>query len=73
MSEPIYLGVYFKREIGKYSIKGIELFHPIVINEKDELVAGLRGLEAYKELGWEEIPITKINIQDLMKEEYIEG
>ena len=40
------------------SIKDIGLVHPIVVTPDHELVSGQRRLEACRQLGWTEIPIT---------------
>ena len=51
------------------SLKGLEksiseygLLHPIVITPEGVLIAGLRRLEAVKQLGWREIPVHIIPI-----------
>jgi len=50
----------------KDSIKKLGLFHPIVINERNELIAGFRRLTAFKQLALEnprdfdEIPVTVV-------------
>ncbi len=43
------------------SIKQIGLLNPILINSKNELVAGLHRLEAYKVLGYEDIEANTID------------
>lgn len=40
------------------SMRGFGLMNPIVLNEKNELIAGERRLEAAKRLGWTSIPAT---------------
>jgi len=40
------------------SIKDVGLIHPIVIDEQNRLICGFRRLQAAKELGWSEIPVT---------------
>lgn len=55
------------------SIKEIGLLHPIVINEKNELIAGKRRIEAFKTLGRDKIPATKINLRDLLRGELDEN
>lgn len=57
----------------KESIKRIGLLHPVVINEENVLVAGGRRLKALKELGHEDIPVTKINLKDVIRGEYDEN
>ncbi len=37
------------------------LYHPIVIDQNNKLLAGYRRLVAVKKLGWNEIPVTRIN------------
>ncbi len=47
------------------SIHKLGLLHPIVVSENNELIAGQRRIEACKNLEWEEVPVTIINIQKL--------
>ncbi|MFX1555608.1 MAG: ParB/RepB/Spo0J family partition protein [Promethearchaeota archaeon] len=50
----------------KDSIKNLGLFHPIIINKNNKLIAGYRRLKACKELGWNLIPVfIKENINEL--------
>lgn len=55
------------------SIREIGLLHPIVINEKNELIAGKRRIEAFKILGRDSIPATKLNLSSLMRGELDEN
>lgn len=55
----------FRKDLGstvslEKSIHKLGLLHPIVISKEKELIAGQRRLEACKELGWKEIPVTII-------------
>lgn len=68
----------FRKDIGdleplKKSISEIGLMHPIVANEDDELIAGERRLKAVKELGWDDVPITKINLKEIVRGEFDEN
>jgi len=48
------------------SIKTLGLFHPIIINKDNKLIAGYRRLKACKELGWNLIPVfIKENLNEL--------
>jgi ParB family transcriptional regulator, chromosome partitioning protein len=74
----IKVGNRFRKDLGDIdslaqSIQDIGLLHPIVVNENNQLVAGQRRLEAYKRLGWSEIPCVVVNIKDMLKGEYIEN
>lgn len=74
----IKIGDRLRKDVGNISelaasIDEIGLLHPIVINEKDELVAGYRRIQAYKCLGRNSIPYTRINIDDLRRGEYDEN
>jgi DNA modification methylase/ParB-like chromosome segregation protein Spo0J len=60
----------FRRDLGDIqalaeSIKEVGLIHPVVINSRNELVAGYRRLEAAKLLGWEKIPAVRLNIDPI--------
>jgi Predicted transcriptional regulators len=74
----IKIGERFRKDIGDIdllakSIKEIGLLHPIVINENNELIAGVRRLEACKKLGWADTPVTIINLEDIKRGEYDEN
>jgi ParB family chromosome partitioning protein len=75
----IKVGSRFRKDLGDLdtlakSIQETGLLHPIVINQKDELIAGARRLEACKSrLGWTEIPITRIDLDNIAKGELDEN
>lgn len=48
----------------KESIKRYGLLNPITINEKNELIAGNRRLEAVRQLGWTTIQANIIDTKD---------
>jgi ParB family chromosome partitioning protein len=48
------------------SIRRVGLIHPVVINEKNELLSGYRRFEACKELGWTEIEVKVVKTGDNM-------
>lgn len=51
------------------SIQRHGLLHPIVIKTDSTLVAGHRRLEAVQLLGWRDIPVTVIDVADLLSAE----
>ncbi len=66
-----------RKEIGDLSelVKSIRLnglINPIIINERYELLAGYRRLQAVKKLGWKEIEVKKISINDKLSKLNIE-
>ena len=68
----------FRKDFGELdklvsSIKEIGLLHPIVIDEDHQLVAGQRRLESCKKLGWIDIPVHIVNLQDLTLGEFHEN
>jgi hypothetical protein len=74
----IKVGQRFRKDLGDIkalvnSIKEIGLLHPVVINENNELIAGQRRLEAYKTIGNNEIPVTIVPINDIIKGEFHEN
>lgn len=46
------------------SIREIGLLHPVVVTASMELVAGERRLAAVRELGWTEVPVTVVNLDN---------
>jgi len=74
----VVIGERFRKNIGSISslvasIKEVGLLHPIVVSEKNELVAGVRRIKAYEILGLTEISCTRVNIADLRKGEIHEN
>lgn len=51
------------------SIKQHGLLHPVVVKRDRTLVAGHRRIEAVRHLGWREIPVTVIDVEDLLSAE----
>lgn len=49
------------------------LMHPIVVNESRQLIAGQRRLEACKLLGWKDVPVTILNLKEIMAGEFYEN
>lgn len=47
------------------SIRKHGLLHPIVVDGTGQLVAGQRRLEACRQLEWDEIPVTRVSMEDL--------
>jgi ParB-like chromosome segregation protein Spo0J len=74
----IKVGARFRKELGDIytltkSIQEIGLLHPVVINQNNELIAGARTLEACKALGWNEIHVTVVKLDDIIKCEFHEN
>lgn len=61
----IKIGERFRKEYGGItelaeSIKNVGLLHPIVLDSDNNLMAGGRRLVAMNELGWVEVPVTRL-------------
>lgn len=74
----IKIGNRFRKDIGDLSelvnsIKEIGLLQPIVIDEKNNLIAGFRRLRAFKELGYDDIPVNIVKIENALRGEYDEN
>jgi N6-adenosine-specific RNA methylase IME4 len=48
------------------SIAKFGLFHPVVIDSEDRLIAGRRRIEACKTLQWTSVPVTVVNIESIL-------
>lgn len=83
MSKPIPIadvrvGKRFRKEFGDIgslaeSIQSIGLLHPIVVNSDGILVAGNRRLHAAKQLGWDSIPCTRVDLDEIVVGEHAEN
>ena len=65
----IKIGKRFRKEIGDItsladSIEEVDLLHPIVLDDDNNLVAGFRRIRAFERLGRDTIPFTKISIDN---------
>src|SRR3990167_5809392 len=55
------------------SISEIGLLHSVVITPDGELIAGQRRLEACKLLGWQQVPVNVVDLEDTERGEYDEN
>jgi ParB family chromosome partitioning protein len=74
----IKIGERIRKDLGDLSsliqsIKEIGLLHPVVINEENCLIAGYRRIEAVKQLGWSQVPVTIVPLKELLKGEVQEN
>jgi len=64
--EEIKVGTRIRREIGDLSrlmesIDEMGLLQPVIVNAENELLGGLRRLEACRQLGWSEIEVIVVD------------
>lgn len=74
----IRLGDRHRKELGDIaglgrSIADIGLLHPIVVNRNGTLIAGERRLKACTSLGWSHIPVTIVNLDNIVRGELAEN
>ena len=55
------------------SIKELGLLHPIVVRPDGRLIAGERRLAACKRLGWKTVPITYVDLKEVVRGEFAEN
>lgn len=72
--EQIQIGERVRKDMGDLStlaesIKRHGLLHPVVVKPDGSLVAGHRRIEAVRLLGWDDIPVTVIDVDDLLTAE----
>ena len=68
----IHVGKRHRRDMGDIAalaqeIAELGLLHPIVVNHKNQLIAGVRRLEACKLLGLTDIAVTVVNLTDITR------
>lgn len=74
----IKIGTRHRRDMGDLdalatSIREVGLLHPIVVRKDGMLIAGERRLNACVKLGWTEIPITEIDLDEIVRGEFAEN
>ena len=55
------------------SIKDVGLLHPIVVRPDCRLIAGERRLAACKRLGWTSVPVTCVDLKEVIRGEFAEN
>jgi N6-adenosine-specific RNA methylase IME4 len=55
------------------NIAEIGLLHPVVIDKFDNLIAGERRIRAYQLLGWTKIPVTIVDLAEIVRGEFAEN
>jgi N6-adenosine-specific RNA methylase IME4 len=72
--DSIRVGERHRKDLGDIeglarSINEIGLLHPIVVRPDGTLIAGERRLAACRLLGWQEVPVTVIDLENVVKGE----
>ena len=63
----IEIGFRYRRDLGDLrslaeSIAEVGLLHPVVVMPEGRLIAGQRRLEACRQLGWADVPVTVVDL-----------
>jgi ParB-like chromosome segregation protein Spo0J len=74
----IVIGERHRRDLGDIdglakSIWAVGLLHPIVIDTHGRLIAGERRLNAARQLGWAEVPVRVVNLDQIVLGEFAEN
>jgi N6-adenosine-specific RNA methylase IME4/ParB-like chromosome segregation protein Spo0J len=74
----VKIGVRHRKDLGDLdglaaSIADIGLLQPIVVRPDGQLIAGERRLEACKRLGWTDIPVTVVELDEIVRGEFAEN
>lgn len=74
----IKVGVRHRKDLGDIpklaeSLAAIGLLHPVVVDAQNHLIAGQRRLEAAKHLGWKTIPVTVVDLSEIVVGEFSEN
>jgi ParB/RepB/Spo0J family partition protein len=74
----IRVGHRHRREMGDVaglaaSMAEFGLLHPVVIRPDGSLIAGERRLHAAQQLGWTDIPVTVVDLDDIVRGEFTEN
>lgn len=65
--DAIQIGFRYRKELGDLrsladSIGEVGLLHPVVVTPEGRLIAGQRRIEACRLLGWEDVPVTVVDL-----------
>jgi ParB-like chromosome segregation protein Spo0J len=70
----IRIGRRHRRDLGDIAalasnIAEVGLLHPLVVTPDGTLIAGERRLRAVQRLGWTEVPVTIVDLDDIVRGE----
>ena len=76
--DQIKVGARHRKDMGDIAglaanIDEVGLLHPIVVRPDGTLIAGERRLRAAQLLGWKTIPVTVIDLDDIVRGEFAEN
>src|SRR6266481_6577809 len=65
--DQIQVGFRYRKDFGDLrplvdSIADVGLLHPIVVTPEGRLIAGQRRLQACRQLGWHDVPVTVVDL-----------
>jgi N6-adenosine-specific RNA methylase IME4/ParB-like chromosome segregation protein Spo0J len=65
--DQIEVGFRYRKDLGDVraladSIAEVGLLHPVVVTSSGRLIAGQRRLQACRQLGWTEVPVTTVDL-----------
>src|ERR1700704_1159939 len=65
--DQITIGFRYRKDLGDLrslaeSIEVVGLLHPVVVTPEGRLIAGQRRLEACRLLGWDDVPVTVVDL-----------
>jgi N6-adenosine-specific RNA methylase IME4 len=74
----IKIGVRHRRDLGNIdglaaSIGEVGLLHPVVVRPDGSLIAGERRLAACKALGWDQVSVTTVDLDQIVRGEFAEN
>ena len=74
----IVIGERHRKDMGDLeafaqSIAEIGLLHPVVVRSDGTLIAGARRIYACRLLGWHDIPVTVVDLEEVVRGEFAEN
>src|SRR3984893_17287937 len=72
--DQIQVGFRYRKDLGDLrglaeSIREVGLLHPVVVTPEGRLIAGQRRLEACRLLGWGDVPVTVVDLNQAARGE----
>src|SRR3954467_4078619 len=76
--DQIIVGERHRRDMGDIAVLAtsmaeLGLLQPIVVRPDNTLIAGERRLRAAQQLGWTEIPVSVVDLEQIVRGEYAEN